>query len=248
MYWTGKDGPTLHPPHPLDRGAAGRRSDPVRNRRRAVRQHHAGHRLLGHRRSWSPSTTSTNSCDQRRDPLRRRAPRKDRNRDRRTARRQSLRVKPDPDLLETLTYITEFPTAIRGDFDPQYLELPSEVLITVMRHHQKYFSVEDAERQPRAALRRRDEHQRRSRRPGQARQRARAESPLQRRPLLLGCDQKKKLADRVEDLANVTFQAKLGSYFEKTHRVVDAGEGARRQRRRPARGAAVQDATSPPTW
>ena len=49
-----------------------------------------------------------------------------------------------PDLLETLTFITEFPTAISGDFDPAYLELPAEVLTTVMRHHQKYFSVESA--------------------------------------------------------------------------------------------------------
>ena len=48
----------------------------------------------------------------------------------------------DPDLVETLTYITEFPAAIKGDFDPAYLELPAEVLTMVMRHHQKYFAVE----------------------------------------------------------------------------------------------------------
>ncbi len=52
----------------------------------------------------------------------------------------TLGAKIDSDLLETLTFITEFPTAIRGDFDPAYLELPAEVLTTVMRHHQKYFS------------------------------------------------------------------------------------------------------------
>ena len=55
-----------------------------------------------------------------------------------------LHVRPDPDLLNTLVYITEFPTPIIGSFDAQYLELPSEVLVTVMRHHQKYFSVEEA--------------------------------------------------------------------------------------------------------
>ena len=58
---------------------------------------------------------------------------------------KGLRVKPDPDLLHTLVYITEFPTPILGSFDPQYLELPHEVLVTVMRHHQKYLSVEDAD-------------------------------------------------------------------------------------------------------
>ena len=52
-------------------------------------------------------------------------------------------MKPDPSLLETLVYLTEYPTPILGEFDPQFLELPEEVLITVMRHHQKYFSVED---------------------------------------------------------------------------------------------------------
>src|SRR5579871_1337108 len=54
-----------------------------------------------------------------------------------------VRVKLDNALLETLVYITEYPTAIRGGFDPKFLELPEEVLITVMRHHQKYFSVMD---------------------------------------------------------------------------------------------------------
>ena len=51
-------------------------------------------------------------------------------------------IKPDPGLLETLTYLTEFPTPITGEFDPSYLDLPEEVLVTVMRHHQKYFAVE----------------------------------------------------------------------------------------------------------
>ena len=46
---------------------------------------------------------------------------------------------------ETLVYLTEYPTPILGGFDPSSLELPEEVLVTVMRHHQKYFSVEDPE-------------------------------------------------------------------------------------------------------
>ena len=58
-----------------------------------------------------------------------------------------IRIKPDDALLETLVYLTECPTPIQGSFDPQFLELPEEVLITVMRHHQRYFSVEDARRQ-----------------------------------------------------------------------------------------------------
>src|SRR6185312_14732615 len=50
-------------------------------------------------------------------------------------------VQRDDELLRTLTYLTEFPTPIRGSFDSQFLELPKEILSTVMRHHQRYFSV-----------------------------------------------------------------------------------------------------------
>ncbi|MEI9812257.1 MAG: glycine--tRNA ligase subunit beta [Acidobacteriota bacterium] len=54
----------------------------------------------------------------------------------------ALGAKIDPELRETLTFITECPSAIRGDFNPAYLDLPAEVLTEVMRHHQKYFAVE----------------------------------------------------------------------------------------------------------
>ena len=74
-----------------------------------------------------------------------------------------IRVKPDAALLETLVYLTECPTPITGSFDPQFLELPEEVLITVMRHHQNYFSVEDADGKLAPAVRRRDEHRQRPR-------------------------------------------------------------------------------------
>ncbi len=38
-------------------------------------------------------------------------------------------VQPDEELLNTLVYLTEYPTAIRGSFDPSYLELPREILV-----------------------------------------------------------------------------------------------------------------------
>lgn len=49
----------------------------------------------------------------------------------------------DPKLLETVVNLVEFPSAACGSFAKQFLELPEEVLITVMRHHQKYFSLRD---------------------------------------------------------------------------------------------------------
>jgi glycyl-tRNA synthetase beta chain len=133
---------------------------------------------------------------------------------------KNLRVKPDPDLLHTLVYITECPTPILGSFDAQYLELPREVLITVMRHHQKYLSVDDADgnlapnfiavmntsADPDGLVRHGNERVLRAR--------------FNDARFFWEVDQKKKLADRVPDLASVTFQAKLGSYLEKTNRVV----------------------------
>jgi glycyl-tRNA synthetase beta chain len=126
----------------------------------------------------------------------------------------------DPELLETLTYITEFPAAIKGDFDPAYLELPAEVLTMVMRHHQKYFAVESAPgvlaphfvavmnipADPDGLVKQGNERVLKAR--------------FNDARFFWDVDQKKKLEDRVEDLSHVTFQAKLGTYLEKTHRVV----------------------------
>jgi glycyl-tRNA synthetase len=50
-------------------------------------------------------------------------------------------VPDDPGLLDEVTDLVEQPTAIRGSFSDEYLRLPKEVLITVMKKHQRYFSV-----------------------------------------------------------------------------------------------------------
>jgi glycyl-tRNA synthetase beta chain len=132
-----------------------------------------------------------------------------------------LRLRPDPELLNTLVYITEFPTPILGSFDPQYLALPQEVLVTVMRHHQKYFSVEDADGKlaphfiavmntkgdPKGLVRQGNERVLRAR--------------FNDARFFWQVDQHKKLAERVPDLAHVTYQAKLGSYLDKTERVIE---------------------------
>ncbi|MFA7466795.1 MAG: glycine--tRNA ligase subunit beta [Desulfotomaculaceae bacterium] len=47
----------------------------------------------------------------------------------------------DSELLEEVTNLVEFPTALCGSFDEGYLEMPEEVLITPMREHQRYFPV-----------------------------------------------------------------------------------------------------------
>ncbi|MFH1679304.1 MAG: glycine--tRNA ligase subunit beta [Candidatus Eisenbacteria bacterium] len=53
------------------------------------------------------------------------------------------RVLRDPELLETVNYLVEFPRAIRGRFDERILRLPDRVVVTAMRSHQRYFSVVD---------------------------------------------------------------------------------------------------------
>ncbi|MGH9559072.1 MAG: glycine--tRNA ligase subunit beta, partial [Bryobacteraceae bacterium] len=125
----------------------------------------------------------------------------------------------EADLLETLTFITEYPAAIRGDFDPAFLELPAEVLTTVMRHHQKYFSVEAAPGKlaphfvavmntsgdPEGLVKHGNERVLKAR--------------FNDARFFWNVDQSKKIEDRVPDLAKVTFQAKLGSYLDKTNRV-----------------------------
>ena len=50
-------------------------------------------------------------------------------------------VPHDPELLDEVTNLVEQPTALRGEFSPQYLALPSEVLVTAMKAHQRYFPV-----------------------------------------------------------------------------------------------------------
>ncbi|MGA2214880.1 MAG: glycine--tRNA ligase subunit beta, partial [Bryobacteraceae bacterium] len=133
----------------------------------------------------------------------------------------TLRVKPDPDLLHTLVYSTEFPTPILGSFDRSYLDLPQEVLVTVMRHHQKYLSVEDSEGKlapqfiavmnidadPDGLVRHGNERVLRAR--------------FNDARFFWDQDQKRALTARLEDLKTVTFQAKLGSYYDKTMRVVE---------------------------
>ncbi len=54
-------------------------------------------------------------------------------------------VPADPDLLDDVNNLIESPDVIMGSFDPKYLELPDQVIVTAMREHQKYFAVRDGE-------------------------------------------------------------------------------------------------------
>ena len=128
------------------------------------------------------------------------------------------RWREDAALLETVTYLTEWPSVVLGNFDPQYLKLPDEVLVTVMRDHQKYFAVENAagKLQPYflAVLNTRPEEN------GIEVIRHGHERVLRARFNDAGffwrMDQKTPLEDRVEMLRLVTWHKELGTYWDKT--------------------------------
>ena len=129
------------------------------------------------------------------------------------------RWREDKPLLATVVNLTEFPSVILGSFDPEFLALPEEVLVTVMRDHQKYFAVEDAHGKllPHflAVLNTNPDLEGIIRHGNERVLRARFNDAR----FFWQTDQKQTLRQRVELLKSVTFQKDLGSYYEKTLRV-----------------------------
>ncbi len=129
------------------------------------------------------------------------------------------RWREDGPLVATVVNLTEFPSVILGTFDTEFLALPEEVLVTVMRDHQKYFAIEGADGKLLAhflAVLNTDGDAEGLIRHGNERVlRARFNDAR----FFWQTDQKQDLRARVELLKNVTFQKDLGSYYEKTLRV-----------------------------
>lgn len=131
---------------------------------------------------------------------------------------EAARWREDEPLVETVTQLTEWPTVVLGTFEREYLDLPEEVLVTVMRDHQKYFAVDEADGKlaPHflAVLNTQVD------RAGEAIIRHGNERVLRARfndaRFFWTFDQKTPLAERVELLKSVTFQKDLGSYYVKT--------------------------------
>jgi glycyl-tRNA synthetase beta chain len=59
------------------------------------------------------------------------------------ARKAGLTLRDDRALLDEVTGLVEWPVVLIGDIDPEFMEVPPEVLVTAMRTHQKYFALED---------------------------------------------------------------------------------------------------------
>ena len=129
------------------------------------------------------------------------------------------RWREDKPLLATVVNLTEYPSVILGSFDSEFLALPEEVLVTVMRDHQKYFAIEDAKGKllPHflAVLNTGADSDGLIRHGNERVLRARFNDAR----FFWQTDQKQTLRDRVELLKHVTFQKDLGSYYDKTVRV-----------------------------
>jgi len=141
------------------------------------------------------------------------------------ARAAGGRVSMDEALLEEVTYLVEDPTPLCGTFEERFLSLPRELLVTTMRTHQRYFTVEGLDgkllnkfitvantraEDPEVVIR------------GNGRViRARFSDAM----FFWEEDRKAKLESRLESLRNVIYQAKLGTSFEKVERFTVLAKG-----------------------
>jgi glycyl-tRNA synthetase beta chain len=135
------------------------------------------------------------------------------------AKQGSFHIHEDPELRKLVAYLNEYPTVIQGDFDPAFLSLPDEILVTVMRDHQKYFAVEkrNGELAPHfLAVINLDKDSKGLIRAGHERVlRARFADAR----FFWESDQKCRLADYLPKLERVTYESRLGSYRDKVERV-----------------------------
>ena len=128
-------------------------------------------------------------------------------------------VLDDPGLVEEVANLVEYPVAVMGTFNKEYLRVPKEVLITAMREHQRYFSVVglDGNLLPCfitiSNTRAEDMEVVRA---GNERVLA---ARLSDAAYFFDHDVKQPLADRVEGLKKVTYQEKLGTIYDKMQRV-----------------------------
>ena len=128
----------------------------------------------------------------------------------------------DHALVDKMTHLTEWPSVVLGGFDKEYLALPEEVLVTVMRDHQNYFAVEsggklaphflavlntEADEAGQAVIRHGNERVLRAR--------------FNDARFFWEFDQRLTLEERLPLLEKVTFQKDLGSYAAKTERIFE---------------------------
>jgi glycyl-tRNA synthetase beta chain len=134
-------------------------------------------------------------------------------------KRGGYKLHEDTHLINLVCYLNEYPTVIEGAFDPEFLSLPDEILITVMRDHQKYFALEkrNGDLAPHflAVINLAKD--------SKGLVRAGHERVLRARfadaQFFWASDLKCRLADYMPKLAKITYESRLGSYRDKTERI-----------------------------
>lgn len=130
----------------------------------------------------------------------------------------------DEELLETVINLVEYPVPVLATFPEKYLDLPKELLITVMKGHQKYFAVQGKDGMLSnyfVVISNTTKENSDTVKTGAERViRARFEDAK----FYYEEDSKKSLADRINDLRKVTFNERLGTLYEKTERIVNVAE------------------------
>jgi glycyl-tRNA synthetase beta chain len=127
-------------------------------------------------------------------------------------------------LVDEVTALVEWPVAVTGQFAERFLNLPREALTATLEDHQRYFSIQDAHGALTtqfvtiANVASRDESEVRRGNERVVRPR------LADAEFFWNLDRTKTLASRTADLTQVTFQAALGSYADKSHRITRLAE------------------------
>lgn len=130
----------------------------------------------------------------------------------------------DEELLDTVTFLVEYPVPVLCSFSTEYLKLPKELLLTVMKDHQKYFGVQNEN----GDLANNFIVTSNTKSDNAETVRVGAERVIKARfddaKFYFSEDRKRPLADRVEELKAVTFQERLGTLFDKTGRIARNAE------------------------
>ncbi len=125
----------------------------------------------------------------------------------------------DEALLDTVNFLVEYPTPVLCSFDREYLDLPKELLITVMKDHQKYFAVQDGE----GRLTNNFIVVSNTTSDNSETVRIGAERVIKARfddaKFYYNEDLKKSLFSRIDNLKQMTFHDEIGSIYEKVQRL-----------------------------
>lgn len=123
------------------------------------------------------------------------------------------------ELVEEVAGLVEWPVAILGNFDKRFLEVPSEALISAMQDHQRYFAVIDANGNLMPHFVTVSNINSQNEKQVVAGNERVLRARLSDAAFFFETDKKRKLADRLDALKEVVYQAKLGSVFEKANRI-----------------------------